>query len=259
MMITPNEKAALIGAYIARNDWHGYSQVHRNDYTPNETVDFGDGVPVVLQREMDCSKLVIICYQAQGIDTGEATYTGDLYKLLDTGNFISVPVEQCRRGDILNTTKNHHAALYIGNGELVEAHHGDYAGGLDGIAGDQDGTEIRITDYYNDEWTACYRCVYVNAKGWIKEDGRWHYYKENGELLRNGWVQWRSIWYYMDQYGNAVKDKWIHDGDWYYFKSDKSMAKDEPVKHHLGWAWAGHDGKIIQEGTLSIENGLIQI
>lgn len=257
-MITPNEKAALIGAYIAGNDWHGYSQVHREETTPYEVVDFGDGKPVKIQREMDCSKLAILCYSTQGIDTGNATYTGDLYKLLDTGNFISVPVEQRRRGDILNSTKAHHAAIYLGNGELVEAHHGDYAGGKDGNAGDQDGTEIRITDYYDDYWTACYRCVYVAATGWIKENGTWHYYTKEGELLTNGWAKWKTFWYYMNAYGNAVKDTWINDNGWYYLKNDGSMARDEPVKHPDGWAWAGHDGKILQDGFLKIDHGILK-
>lgn len=257
MTLTPNEKAALIGTYLASNDWHGYSQPRRNQTDPYETVDFGDGKPVKLQRDMDCSKLVILCYQSQGIDTGGATYTGDMYKLLDSGNFVSIPLRDMRRGDILNSTKNGHAALYLGDGELVEAHHGDYAGGKDGEAGDQDGTEIRVTDWYDDSWTACYRCT-VHVKGWHMDNGQWYYYNDDGSMLKNGWAKWRDYWYYMGENGLAYKSRYVYDGAWYYLKADGSMARNEPVPHHEGWAWAGKNGKLKQDGCLQIVNGIIQ-
>lgn len=256
----PSEKAALIAEHLANHDAHGYSQPNREGHGWNETIDLGDGKPVTLHDDYDCSRMAIECYKAQGIDTGGASYTMNMFLLLETGNFECHSVGNRKRGDILNSTRSRHAAIYLGNGKVAEAHHGDYAGGIDGEQGDQDGTEIRITDYYDDDWTACYHCILPDpdSNGWKKENGKWHYYRK-GKLLTNGWCQWRSIWYYMDENGDAVKDKWIHDDGWYYFKDDGQMARSEILKHPDGWACAGHDGKIIQKGTLSIENGLIQI
>lgn len=258
--LQPAEKAARICEHVANHDRHGYSQPNREGTGWVETVDLGDGIQVVLHDDYDCSRLVTDAYRVQGIDVGGASYTGNMYLLVSSGNFKSIPIEQMQRGDILNTTVNKHAAMYLGDGKLAEAHHGDYPGGYDGVPGDQDGTEIRIVDYYDDTWTACYRCTVTYKTGWVTDDtGKWMYY-ESGEPIRNQWKKWREWWYYLGDDGRMVTG-WHHAGtkDWYYFGAGGDMYHDRPCPHHDGWAWASHDGRVIQEGTLQITRGIISV
>jgi hypothetical protein len=253
--MTPNEKAARIVEHVALHDeMHGYSQEDRYGTGWYETIDVGDNVPVAIHDQYDCSSLVIDAYKSQGIDTGGATYTLDMYKLVDSGNFVCVPIEQMKRGDILNSTLNRHAAMYLGNGELGEALRGDSADGLGGEIGDQDGQEIRITDYYNDGWTACYRCTVQEKEGWIQEDGKWFYYRDN-EPVKNEWVKWNGEWYYLNWLGIMLTDRWVQDnGKWYYVKSDGAMARNEPVKWKDGWCWANSCGDVYETQQLAVED-----
>lgn len=149
--LQPSEVAAQIAEHYCNHDNHGYSQPNRYG-NGTETIILSDGSRVTIQTgDIDCSWLSVTCYKYQDINTGDATYTGNMSSLLDTGNFIAIPIADRQRGDILNSTIAGHAAVYLGNGYLAEAHHGDYAGGLSGRTGDQDGTEVRIVPYYDDE------------------------------------------------------------------------------------------------------------
>lgn len=239
--------------HLANHDAHGYSQENRYGTGWFEKVDVGDGKEVTLHDEYDCSMSVIDSYKVQGIATGGASFTGDMYRLLDSGYFISVPVENMQRGDILNTTKNRHAVMYLGNGKIAEALHGDSADGLGGQVGDQDGTEIWIRDYYDDNWTACYRCT-AKEDGWHKEQGDWYYYQDYKPLLSQ-WIKDPSNqqWYYVNYLGIMLKNRWIKDCDiWYYLKDNGTMARNEPVKWNGGWCWADAVGKVKETGTLQI-------
>ena len=270
-ILQPSEKAARFMEHLADHNAHGYSQPHRYGDGWTEEVDLGDGLPVTMHHDYDCSWAVIQAYASQGVDTGEATYTLDLYLLLDTGNFKSVPIDQAKRGDILNSTKNRHAVMYLGDGKIAEAHHGDYAGGIDGRAGDQDGTEIRVRSYYDGGWTACYRCIrkreVLPTEGWYEDaEGNWFYFRE-GQPIRNKWHQHKNgDWYYFDAEGHMVTGySQAGTKDWYVFDTVAGhrgvMLHDCPVRHMSSdaWCWLGHNGKVVKDAKLTIgKDGLIQ-
>ncbi len=252
--MTPNEKAALIAEHLANHDAHGYSQENRDGTGWTEQVDVGDGIPVTLHDEYDCSALAIECYKCQGIDTGYATYTMNMFYLMDTGNFDSVPIENMKRGDILNSTVNRHAAIYLGNGKIAEALRGDSPDGLGGEVGDQDGMEIRITDYYDDRWTACYHCIAQYYDGWVQINGYWYYYKDN-EMVVNDWVKWNGKWYYLNCNGVMLRSRWVKDVDgdwWYYVNENGEMVRNEPVPYKDGYCWANSNGRVYENQELKI-------
>ena len=85
-------------------------------------------------------------------------WTGNEAGVLLSHGFVEVSVHNVQRGDVLWVKG--HTALYLGDGYIGEAHHGDYCGGLDGVAGDQDGTEVRLARYYPSHWTTAYHYDY---------------------------------------------------------------------------------------------------
>lgn len=123
---------------IANDNRHGYSQLQRNG--PN----------------YDCSSLILYCYASAGANTNGATYTGNMQACLTAAGWKSLPapsngspMSQLQAGDILLNHKCH-TALYIGNGQIVEAYSDEFGGiGHGAQSGDQTGNEIRITSYYN--------------------------------------------------------------------------------------------------------------
>lgn len=125
------QKAVDKAIAIARDDTHGYSQISRNG------------------PDYDCSSLVLYCYSSAGANTNGATYTGNMRDCLQRAGWQVLPAStQLQAGDIL-LNNLHHTAIYIGNGQLVEAF-GDERGGIGHGAqtGDQTGREIRIAPYY---------------------------------------------------------------------------------------------------------------
>ena len=127
---------------IADDSSHGYDQIHR----------WGD-------PDYDCSSLVISAFRNAGIDTGDASYTGNMYSELTAHGFTAYEFrkEDLQYGDILLT--DGHTELYIGDGELVGANSNENYGkgnGKDafknGTPGDQTGKEIYTKPYYDDNW-----------------------------------------------------------------------------------------------------------
>ena len=135
------EKAVQLIIAFADDNTHGYSQARRG------------GI------DDDCSGYVLRSLSASGFDIGTATYTGNMLSPLLAIGFIDV-VSQIDlktgkgliRGDILlrpkTSTKNGHAAFYIGNGEIIQA-----ASDYDGKPGDSSGRELRKQAYYNSPFT----------------------------------------------------------------------------------------------------------
>ena len=88
--------------------------------------------------------------------------------------------------------------------------------------------------------------------GWLKEDGRWHYYLEDGTQLTSDWVKYEGKWYYFDESGELLKEGWVnYEGKWYYFKDYTPMKE----------GWATYEGKYyyfkdynpMQEGWVKYE------
>jgi cell wall-associated NlpC family hydrolase len=136
------EKYVSWAVDVAEDETHGYSQSNR--WGP----------------DYDCSSLVISALKQAGINTGSATYTGNMREnLVKYGKFTALAVgdaisttrySELVRGDILLNTWNH-VAIYLGNGLMVAAHLSE-TGGVTGKAGDQTGREISVSSYSNYPW-----------------------------------------------------------------------------------------------------------
>lgn len=255
--MNPREKAARIAEHLSEHDEHGYSQIRRDGDGWEELVDIGDGKPVRLHRDYDCSRMAIDCYKEQGVDTGGASYTMDMYLLMD-GDFCSVPVENRQRGDILNSTRARHAAIYLGRNLLAEAWKSE-TGGIDGDPGDQTGWEIRIRPYYDDEWTACYRCTKQEFDGWVQTGNDWYFYRD-GEPVCNEWRtesegKYAGCTYYLGTDGRMAKGWQKIGSDWYCFgTSTGRLWKNRPVEYGGKWCWLGPDGKCVRNGTVTVKD-----
>ena len=63
------------------------------------------------------------------------------------------------------------------------------------------------------------------TSGWVKQDGAWYYFDENGNSVKNAW----QGSYYLKADGKMAQSEWIYDDSyqaWYYLKSDGSYAKN---------------------------------
>ena len=138
------ERALQWAIATANDDSHGYSQTSR--WGP----------------DYDCSSLVISALKNAGIDTGGASYTGNMKSNLTARGFEWIPwssignVSNLQRGDIL-LNQVYHTAFYLGDNQLVEGHGRSQADkNYDSrdvsvaktLPGDQNGQEIRVTSYY---------------------------------------------------------------------------------------------------------------
>lgn len=130
------ESAVNWAMAIAADDAHGY--------TDNADRRWG-GI------DFDCSSFVITAFEQAGVQLKEngASYTGDLkqaclkcgFEVVD--GWDKTTTAGLERGDIL-LNETHHACLYIGGGQVVNASK-DKDGGK---SGDTTGEEIRIQQFY---------------------------------------------------------------------------------------------------------------
>ena len=131
------ETVCSLAVQIAEDDSHGYSQYNR------------DGNP-----DYDCSSLVIDLWQRCGVPVRDhgATYTGNMLGAFLQCGFrkVNPAIETLQAGDVLLNVV-HHTALYIGNGQIVQATIAEN-GTIHGQPGDQTGTEIGIFKYYDYPW-----------------------------------------------------------------------------------------------------------
>lgn len=152
------EAAALVMEHICAHDAHGYSQPNRAGDGTTEAVTLSDGSTVTIHGgDYDCSELVRQCYESAGVLGGywqDYMWTGNEDEVLTGAGFVRVALPDVVRGDVL--WRSGHTAIYLGGGKIGEAHHGDYAGGLSGRKGDQDGTEVRIAAYSAGAWSRAY-------------------------------------------------------------------------------------------------------
>lgn len=128
------EKAVAKAKEIALDNSHGYSQLQRQG------------------PDFDCSSLVCYCYASAGANINGATYTGNMRQCMTAAGWECISpapsVDKLQAGDIL-LNEIHHTAIYIGNGQLVEAFGDEFGGiGKGAKTGDQTGKEIRIAPYY---------------------------------------------------------------------------------------------------------------
>ena len=127
------ERAVSWAVGIAQDDSHGYSQYAR--WGP----------------DYDCSSLVISAYEKAGVPVKEAgaTYTANMRRAFEQCGFKSIKYGSgtvLMKGDVLLNEK-HHAALYIGNGQIVQASIAE-TGKIYGKEGDQTQREIEVKNFY---------------------------------------------------------------------------------------------------------------
>lgn len=142
--MTIPEKAVEWAVNIAKDDSHGYDQANRWG------VDY------------DCSSLVISAYKAAGVPL-TCTYTGNMRSDMLMNGFVTVGIDKAtgiglQPGDVLlHETK--HTAMYIGNGQIVQASINELGTVSGGRPGDQKGNEIAIRSYYNFPWEMVLRYI----------------------------------------------------------------------------------------------------
>lgn len=136
------EKAISWALAIAGDNSHGYSQSNR--WGP----------------DYDCSSFIISAFKSAGVDTGTATYTGNMKNQFMQHGFKWIPWSQIggtsnlQRGDILLNEASH-TEIYLGNGQNVGAH----SDRGNPQTGDQTGTEVSVSRYYNHPWDGVLRYV----------------------------------------------------------------------------------------------------
>jgi len=137
------EKALEWAVSIANDNSHGYSQANRQG------------------PDYDCSSLVVNALKKAGLNTGNASYTGNMKSELTKCGFTWIEwsqinnVSNLQRGDILlhRTSSGGHTEFYLGNNQNVGAHSDrGYP-----QTGDQTGTEISVCSYWYDNWNGVLR------------------------------------------------------------------------------------------------------
>lgn len=229
------ETAISWAVSIANDNSHGYSQTSR--WGP----------------DYDCSSLVITAFNNAGISTGNATYTGNMISNFQDNGFTWIPwssigsSSNLQRGDILLNIQ-YHTAIYMGNNQLVEAHARSAADkAFDGrsvsqartIQGDQDGQEIRVTNYY-----------WYSSGGWngvLRYDETPNYFPGEEDTSWNVPV-WKNANCYLDtydDYGRLEPKHNIDEGDPCYIEhvyQNGFVRVMYPTPSGDRWAYASASG-----------------
>lgn len=173
-MLGYGEAAAECMRHFCDHDAHGYSQPRRWGDGSFEDVHLSDGSIVQLAGgDHDCSAGVIGIYDALGVPTGGASWTGDMLgEMLGTGAFTEVDVAGAIAGDVLWRT---------GHVELLTVHDGTrWQGGfrmsescdVDGWQGDQTGWECAESAFDPSDWERCIRCTLTRGDELSDEEAR---------------------------------------------------------------------------------------
>jgi len=140
------ERACAWAKAIAYDDSHGYDQGSR--WGP----------------DYDCSSMVISAWKQAGVPL-TCTYTGNMRGDMLSHGFKDVTAQVnlatgagLQAGDVL-LHETQHTALYIGNGQVVNAGGNENGGVTGGKTGDQTGREIRVIGYYNHPWQCVLRYI----------------------------------------------------------------------------------------------------
>lgn len=150
------EDAVTWAVGIANDDSHGYDQGSRNG------------------PDYDCSALVCWAYYNAGLNTrpdGSTPSTHSMYSVFTNAGFNDVTSQVdlssgsgLLRGDVL-LQPGSHTAMYIGNGQIVQASINEFGDIVGGQTGDQTGREIWTTSYSNHPWTYVLRYKSGGAGG----------------------------------------------------------------------------------------------
>ena len=141
--MTKIQNAVTLAKQWAADNTHGYDQNSR--WGP----------------DYDCSSFLISALEQCGIKvkSAGATYTGNMKAVFQRCGFeviTSWTASTLQPGDILLNDANH-TAMYIGNGQLVQARSNENGGTTGGKSGDQTGREIAVSAYYSYPWDCVLR------------------------------------------------------------------------------------------------------
>lgn len=93
--------------------------------------------------------------------------------------------------------------------------------------------------------------VVVPQTGWVKSDGVWYYYDENGEK-HTGWLELEGKKYYFAEDG-TLQTGWVNvEGAKYYFGSNGAMQTGW-VRSGQDWYYLGQDG-VMQTGFIELND-----
>lgn len=113
--------------------------------------------------DFDCSSFIISVWEAVGVPVREAgaSYTGNMLAAFVRCGFAALsPGVPLRSGDVLlwhnSKTGNGHAAMYAGDGKIVQARINELGKISGGKTGDQ-AEEITVSPYYSAPWDAVLR------------------------------------------------------------------------------------------------------
>ena len=128
------DNAINFAVTIANDNSHGYDQIKR----------WG--------KDYDCSSLVISAYENAGVPVkaNGATYTGNMKSAFIKCGFKALLYYRgidLIKGDVL-LNEQHHTAMYIGSGQIVQASINENGTATGGKTGDQTGREIAVSPFY---------------------------------------------------------------------------------------------------------------
>ncbi len=159
--MTLPEKAAAFAVSVAKDDSHGYDQGRR--WGP----------------DYDCSSLVITAWKQAGVPL-TCTYTGNMAQDFLAKGFTDVTKSIAlatgaglQTGDVLLNHRQH-TALYVGNGQIVQAGGNENGGITGGRTGDQTGREIRVMGYYSHPWDCVLRYTGKEKEPEHEEGTSWY-------------------------------------------------------------------------------------
>ena len=237
--MTIPEKAAKLAIEIAENDAHGYDQTSR--WGP----------------DFDCSSFVIQCYKDAGEDTHGASWTGNfLPELVQKGPFNKYRPEDLNctlPGDILLNVQ-HHAAICIGNGQLVEASIAENGTAHAGEQGDQTGHEIHIRDYYNYPWNYVLRHRDADSAPQVADSDT--YTVKRGDTLYGIAERFGVSWKALAEYNELEDPALIYPGQLLHMINPAEHADPEQKSYKDKIQMARHFLMLAEEILKEVENGI---
>lgn len=166
MSLTQREAFARTMEHLCSHDGnagHGYSQINRWGDGTYETVDLGDGVSVKLANgDRDCSSGIISALKAVGINTGNASYTGNMRSEIIGKNptLFAWSQRTAQRGDIYLNESHHTAMCTSADPDMLCQFSVSENGTIRGTQGDQTGKESNFKAYYSYPWNG--KIVWLN-------------------------------------------------------------------------------------------------
>lgn len=155
MTLSQREAFARAMEHLCTHEIHGYTQGNRWGNGIKETINLGDDVSVeVMQGDRDCSSAIISALNAVGVDTNDATYTGNMkLNILNSGLFEWKGMSFiAQRGDIYLNEQCHTAMCTSEEPDMLAEFSISENGTAYGNEGDQTGSESHIRSYYDYPW-----------------------------------------------------------------------------------------------------------